>query len=901
VSSEGGDRVAISRADLAESLAKVAIAALAGPWSAATEALKAGVGLAKKTLENREPIRELQVSVKRAILAWADAEKVRDVDQGLELAAQVIALYGSTRQESAKLLYDARRATNQVLARAASANYPQFKYMEYGTNVEDLYQVAELAIHETYAALYKQLMDKQALLPSIIVSLESLERIENEIIYLRDQVRELAGGATKVEPLRLLLARSDQYGNPPLVKDLDPYQLGAATTDAGDSSAYRSHDSVDRYVPRTAQAVDARLLELLVPGKMVLLVGQSTVGKTRTLFEAVKQKCPEARILDPRPEALPALIEHPAITGLKGLLVVWLDDLQRFLNSEHTEQALTTARRDALLARGGPTLFVATLRIEVRAELEDDRGELTRDTRLLLQDARDATLTLASTSADPAEQAAARAAYPHLDLAGYGLAEQLVGAPHLLDMYRRAGDSDSGLVLHSVIQTAIDWARVGMPGPLPESQLTTLARAVLMESRADLDPSDEQFTVAVAKARMQREGRVPALTTERLTDGTRGYLPFSYLIAADDGGTGTAPRPIPDAAWGSALERATASESFTVGSTAYRRGHLDIAERAYHRAADDGHIGAMYNLGVLAQDKTPPELDEACRWYESAAAEGHWAAAFNRGVIAAQEKPPNLEAAQSWWSRIDATTGLVPAPSEQELRGALDGLKRLALQEYGLSLLEILNADRPESDAYAQVQDSKDAMWRIGRLIGITVKQPFIYKVERGEEPSQTGARYVYRLNESVLTLERPELWQYRLIVKFLQTEPPTVKEGRWDNRDLEWLTRVPADFLQQTQTERGIYRALALGARRHITDKVVRALLATSPHPTVGPPDPGEYVTTSAAAVLVARIPWLDASALPVLAGFLTIMGMDPATRKPLSRFREGILPSPLTDEVET
>ena len=117
-----------------------------------------------------------------------------------------------------------------------------------------------------------------------------------------------------------------------------------------------------------------------------------------------------------------------------------------------------------------------------------------------------------------------------------------------------------------------------------------------------------------------------------------------------------------------------------------------------------------------------------------------------------------------------------------------------------------------------------------------------------------------------------------------------------WPNAHLRIRGRANFVEFNRTYPEGWAIEVLRLVAEGPIVVSEVRV-----PHPTVGPPDPEEYVTTSAAAVLVARIPWLDASALPVLAGFLTIMGMDPATRKPLSRFREGILPSPLTYEVET
>ncbi|WP_279580018.1 hypothetical protein [Fodinicola feengrottensis] len=51
-----------------------------------------------------------------------------------------------------------------------------------------------------------------------------------------------------------------------------------------------------------------------------------------------------------------------------------------------------------------------------------------------------------------------------------GLGERLAGAPQLLRQYR-----DAQPILLSIVQTAIDWARVGMQRPIPADDLTTLA------------------------------------------------------------------------------------------------------------------------------------------------------------------------------------------------------------------------------------------------------------------------------------------------------------------------------------------------------------------------------------------------------------------------------------------
>ena len=55
------------------------------------------------------------------------------------------------------------------------------------------------------------------------------------------------------------------------------------------------------------------------------------------------------------------------------------------------------------------------------------------------------------------------------------------------------------------------------------------------------------------------------------------------------------------------------------------------AEAWYRRAADAGHSGAMYNLGVLLEERG--ELGEAETWYRRAADAGDSGAMFNLGVL----------------------------------------------------------------------------------------------------------------------------------------------------------------------------------------------------------------------------------------------------------------------------
>ena len=236
-------------------------------------------------------------------------------------------------------------------------------------------------------------------------------------------------------------------GDLPVVGALDPYRLGADATRYGNRDTYGAEDP---YVPRTVDGeLEARLAR---PGRLVLVVGPSKAGKTRTAFEAVMATWPESRLAKPDASTVRRLVEHPRIARSDWPLVVWLDDLERYLTGP---EPLTPTVLSQLLQRPGPTVLVATLRREERARLH--RGSpVVADALQVLTDAT--IVEMAPTSADPGESARARDAYPALDLSEFGLAEQLAGAPAVLAMYR-----DADPVLRAVLQAAIDWQRTGMP------------------------------------------------------------------------------------------------------------------------------------------------------------------------------------------------------------------------------------------------------------------------------------------------------------------------------------------------------------------------------------------------------------------------------------------------------
>ena len=139
------------------------------------------------------------------------------------------------------------------------------------------------------------------------------------------------------------------------VDQADPRRLGVH---AAISVSGVPDEVPPEYVPRDADiaehGVRARVAAAAGRGGFVLLVGGSSVGKTRCAFEAVKALLPDWWLVHPAgPGEIIVLASAPP-----ARTVVWLDELQRYLDGEH---GLTGALVRALLNAPNPVVIVGTL------------------------------------------------------------------------------------------------------------------------------------------------------------------------------------------------------------------------------------------------------------------------------------------------------------------------------------------------------------------------------------------------------------------------------------------------------------------------------------------------------------------------------------------------------------
>ena len=223
------------------------------------------------------------------------------------------------------------------------------------------------------------------------------------------------------------------------------------------------------YVPRDVDAAEsgvrAKVAAAAERGGFVLLVGGSSVGKTRCAAEAVRALLPDWWLVHPAgPDEVAALAAAPP-----PRTVVWLDELQRYLDGEH---GLTGGVVRALLSAPDPVVIIGTLWPDRYAAYTTVPAPGGADPHAREREVLDlAAVIRIGAEFSPAEQDRARAAAARdrrlavaLGAAGYGLTQTLAAAPQLVARWEDAQAADP--YAWAVLTAALDAARLGARAPL---------------------------------------------------------------------------------------------------------------------------------------------------------------------------------------------------------------------------------------------------------------------------------------------------------------------------------------------------------------------------------------------------------------------------------------------------
>lgn len=335
------------------------------------------------------------------------------------------------------------------------------------------------------------------------------------------------------------------------------------------------------YVPRD---VDGQVRERLAAGGFVLLVGDSTAGKSRAAFEGVGTLPGHVLICPASREALGVAVDRAAA---ERRCVLWLDDLERFLGTG----GLTPVQLGRLLTGSGHhRVVVATIRAAEQARIttgpsETDADRQTaRDIRLVIGQADSIRVDRMFTPGE-LERASARGWDPRIADAvahagSYGIAEYLAAGPELLREWEDARASCCGPHARgaALVAAAIDIRRGGYISPLPRALLNQVHEHYLADpehARIPREPAADAWAWATVAR---------SATTALLRPAGPGMVEvFDYLVDAiqrRDGPLGKVPEPVVM----QALTYASTEDADSLARTAYAQGRYQIAEHAYRQA-----------------------------------------------------------------------------------------------------------------------------------------------------------------------------------------------------------------------------------------------------------------------------------------------------------------------------
>jgi len=381
-------------------------------------------------------------------------------------------------------------------------------------------------------------------------------------------------------------------GRVPKVRQVrDPLVLGVhpsapATVKGHARSRQGAGDRVPVYVPRD---IDAELRDCLGRGGFVLLVGDSTAGKSRSAFEAIHARLPDHELFVPADknagkDVMAAIIDR---INQSRRAVLWLDDLEHYLRTG----AITPTHISRIVNGKGHKAIVATLRSAEDDELTQAPADADPGQRALMEQAGK-VLELARRirvermfSPPELENARAKADDERiadaLDYADtYGIAEYLAAGPHLQDAYDNAWAAGRNPRGAALVAAAIDCRRAGYLSPLPKALLEELHQSYLDE-RGGRRLRPEPLEQAWAWATRQR--RATAALLQPVDDNETQVEVFDYLVDRHQKRVGPTAH-VPDHTVSTMLAHAATPDIEAIAWQMWRQGRYTLAAQALRQA-----------------------------------------------------------------------------------------------------------------------------------------------------------------------------------------------------------------------------------------------------------------------------------------------------------------------------
>jgi tetratricopeptide (TPR) repeat protein len=383
----------------------------------------------------------------------------------------------------------------------------------------------------------------------------------------------------------------------PRVRDIvDPVMLGVHPADTRTNDLQQPRASGPTpYIPRD---VDEELREAVRRDGLIVVVGESTAGKSRSAFEAIRAQSPDHLLAIPSGRESLAAVTARLSQSRRSIL--WLDDLERFLGPGGLSPAMAV---NLTIRTSHSTVIVATMRTSEyehftsRAEppLDDQGRSAWRASRDVLRSAHivmmrrlwsPAELEGAATFADDV-----RIAHALEQSKTFGIAETLAAGPELLRDWRNAWAPGSHPRGAALVAAAVDCRRAGLDDPVPRDLLLDLHHHYLQARGGHVlrpEPVDDAWAWALNPV----HGASSLLIPTGPSDEDQHYLAFDYLIDQPDH------EPIPPGTWNLLVATADRSQATRVASAAFWH-----VRTAFHAAIDSGAVDNVFLRAQAMADR----------------------------------------------------------------------------------------------------------------------------------------------------------------------------------------------------------------------------------------------------------------------------------------------------------
>ncbi|OJF12922.1 helix-turn-helix domain-containing protein [Couchioplanes caeruleus] len=395
-----------------------------------------------------------------------------------------------------------------------------------------------------------------------------------------------------------------------------PYMLGVHQAV---SAGVEGSSELTAFVPRQHDHRMSKVLRNAVQQQrhaLVILVGGSSTGKTRSAMEAVRTGLPDRPLAAPVDTAslLATLRKWP----VEQPVVLWLNEMQRFLQGTAGAEAALELRRR--LTMPGCTVVLGTLwpsYYDRLLAITEEASEADVNARELLNSAE--IVLVPETFQDPVEWKALREAARHdtrlamaVQATDGRVIQALSGGPALVDRYERVLDPHC----RAIVSAAMDAHWLDVTGQLPAPYLEVAAAAYLTARQRVAEKT--WFVESIHQATAEVNG-VAALTPTRAAPGigpADGYILADYL--AQHGRAVRAGGPVPAEVSQALIDHVVApADRWDLARKAERQGSFRFAEQlllAEAQTTSDG--GVLYDLGKLQERRG--DLVGAEKWLRAA-------------------------------------------------------------------------------------------------------------------------------------------------------------------------------------------------------------------------------------------------------------------------------------------